>query len=54
MQSQKLTLNERIKRMEKLGLIDPIDEKGFVKIPQQIKVKKGVAQKLLQEDREHH
>ena len=54
MQSKALSLNERIKRMEILGLIDPIDEKGFIKIPPQIKVKKGVAQKLLQEDRERH
>jgi len=51
MKSKELPLNERIKRMENLGLIDPIDEKGLKKIPPPIPVTDGIAQKLLQEDR---
>jgi hypothetical protein len=51
MQSKELPLNERIKRMENLGLIDPIDDKGLVKVPPPIPVQDGIAQKLLQEDR---
>ena len=50
-QTRELPLYERIKRMEDLGLIDPITEKSLTKIPPPIPVAEGIAQKLLQEDR---
>jgi prevent-host-death family protein len=52
-QSRELPLDERIKRMENLGLIDPIDPNGLKKVPPPIPVPDGMAQKLLQEDRDH-
>jgi prevent-host-death family protein len=50
-QPRELPLDERIKRMEDLGLIDPVDGKGLKKVPPPIPVPDGIAQKLLQEDR---
>lgn len=50
-QTKELPLDERIKRMEDSGLIDPIAAKGLTKIPPPIPVPEGIAQKLLQEDR---
>ena len=52
-QTRELPLYERIKRMEDLGLIDPITEKSLTKIPPPIQVSEGIAQKLLQEDRDN-
>jgi len=52
MKSKGPPLDERIDRMENLGLIDPIDEKGLKKVPPPIPVPDGIAQKLLGEDRE--
>ena len=51
MNSKELPLDERIKRMENLGLIDPVDDKGLKKVPPPIPVPDGIAQKLLQEGR---
>ena len=51
MQSKELPLYERIKRMENLGLIEPIDDKDLLNVPPPIPVQEGIAQKLLQEDR---
>jgi len=50
-QARDLPLDERIKRMEDLGLIDPIAGKNPKKIPPPIPVPESIAQKLLQEDR---
>ena len=52
-QTRELPLYERIKRMEDLGLIDPIAEKGFTKIPPPIPMPDGIPQILLQEDRDN-
>ena len=48
-----LPLDERIKRMEDQGLIAPIAGKGLKKIPPPIPVPEGIAQKLLQDDRDN-
>ena len=50
-QPKELPLKERIKRLEDLGLIDPIEGKGLKTLPPPIPVPGGIAQKLLQEDR---
>jgi len=52
-QPEELPLDERIQRMEDLGLMDPIDAKGLKKVPPPIPVADGIAQKLLQEDRDN-
>ena len=52
-QPKELPLNERIKRLEDLGLIDPIEGKGLKTVPPPIPVPAGIAQKLLQEDRDN-
>ena len=50
-QTRELPLDERIKRLEDQGLVDPIGGKGLVKIPPPIPVPDDIAQKMLQEDR---
>ena len=50
-QTRKLPLGERIKRLEDQGLIGPIAGKGLNKIPPPIPVPDGISQKMLQEDR---
>ena len=52
-QARDLPLDERIKRMEDQGLIDPITGKSLKKIPPPIPVPEGIAQKLLQDDRDN-
>ena len=52
MQSSELPLNERIKRVENLGLIEPIDDKVLMKVPPPIPVEEEIAQKMRQEDRD--
>jgi prevent-host-death family protein len=52
-QARDLSLDERIKRMEDQGLIDPIAGKSPKKIPPPLPVPEGIAQKLLQEDRDN-
>ena len=52
-QTRELPLGERIKRLEDQGLIDPIAGKGLNKIPPPIPVPDGIAQKMLQEDRDN-
>lgn len=51
-QTRELPLGERIKRLEDQGLIDPIARKNLNKIPSPIPVPDGIAQKMLQEDRD--
>jgi len=51
-QTRELPLGERIQRLEDQGLIDPIAGKGLNKIPPPIPVPDGVAQKMLQKDRD--
>ena len=50
-QPSELPLDERIKRMEDSGLIDPNTGKVLKTIPPPIPLAEGIAQKLLQEDR---
>jgi len=52
-QPNELSLDERVKRMEDLGLIEPIEVTAIKKIPPPIPVPDGIAQKMLQEDREN-
>ncbi len=52
-QTRELSLDERVKRLEDQGLIDPIAGKGLNKIPPPIPVPNGIAQKMLQEDRDN-
>ena len=50
--TKEMPLKERIKRMEDRGQIEPVTAKGQVKIPPQIPVSNGIAQQLLQEERD--
>lgn len=52
-QIRELPLGERIKRLEDQGLIDPNSGKGLNKIPPPIPVPNGIAQRILQEDRDN-
>jgi prevent-host-death family protein len=52
-QTRELSLGERVKRLEDQGLIDPIAGKSLNKIPPPIPVPNGIAQKMLQEDRDN-
>ena len=52
-QTKELTLGERLKRLEDQGLIDPKVSKGMIKIPPPIPVPDGIAQQMLQEDRDN-
>jgi prevent-host-death family protein len=51
-QIKDLPLGERIRRMEEQGLIDPTTANTIDKIPPPIPVPDGIAQKLLQEERD--
>jgi len=51
--SGELPLSERLKRLEDQGLIDPNDRKDVIKIPPPIPVPDGIAQQILQEDRDN-
>lgn len=50
--TKEMPLKERIKRMEDRGQIEPVTAEGQVKIPPPIPVPNGIAQQLLQEERE--
>ena len=50
--TKEMPLKERIKRMEDRGQIEPDTAKGQVKLPPPIPVPNGIAQQLLQEERE--
>ena len=50
--TKEMPLKERIKRMEDRGQIEPVTAKGQVKIPPPIPVPNGIAQQLLQEERD--
>lgn len=52
-QTRELSVGERVKRLEDQGLIDPIAGKSLKKIPPPIPVPSGIAQKMLQEDRDN-
>lgn len=52
-QTRELPLRERLKRLEDQGLIDPDIRKDLVKIPPPIPVPDGIAQQMLQEDRDN-
>ncbi|MFH1946382.1 MAG: type II toxin-antitoxin system prevent-host-death family antitoxin [Acidobacteriota bacterium] len=49
--SEFLSLEERIERLERQGIIEPIDQKSIKPFPPPIPLPKGLAQKFLQEDR---
>jgi hypothetical protein len=50
--TEEMPLKERIKRMEDRGQIEPVTYEDQVKIPPPIPVPDGIAQHLLQEERE--
>ena len=50
--TKEMPLKERIKRMEDRGQIEPVTAKGQVKIPPAIPAPNGIAQQLLQEERD--
>jgi prevent-host-death family protein len=52
-QPRELPLDERIKRLEDLGMIDSAEGKSFKTVPPPIPVTGEIAQKLLQEDRDN-
>jgi prevent-host-death family protein len=52
-QPKELPLQERIQRMEDLGLIDPIEARGLKTVPPPIPVPDGIAQKFLRKDRDN-
>lgn len=47
-----LPLSSRIKEMEETGMLEPVIGKGPRRLPPPVPVEKGVAQMLLEEDRE--
>ena len=49
--TKEMPLKERIKRMEDRGQIKPVTAEGQVKLPPPIPVPHGIAQQLLQEER---
>jgi prevent-host-death family protein len=51
-EKESLPLNARIKRLEEQGVIEIHKGKKYTKMPQPIPVPNGIAQRLLQEDRE--
>ena len=52
-QREDLSLEERIKILEGQGLIEEISPERLKKIPSPIRVPDNLAQKFLQEDRDH-
>ena len=53
MEKNALPLSERIRRLEEQGMLTPVSKKLKKKIPIPIPVADNLAQKLLQEDRNH-
>ena len=49
--SESLSLEERIERLERQGIIEPINQKSIKSFPPPIPLPKELAQKFLQEDR---
>jgi prevent-host-death family protein len=47
-----LPLSSRIKEMEETGILEPVTGKGRRRLPPPIPVEKGMAQMLIEEDRE--
>ena len=52
MASRDLDLRERIDRLVEQGIIEPLSGERLLTIPPPIPVPKGVAQRMLQEDRD--
>ena len=52
MASRDLALRERIDRLVEQGIIEPLSGERLLTIPPPIPVPKGVAQRMLQEDRD--
>jgi prevent-host-death family protein len=52
MASRDLALRERIDRLVEQGIIEPLSGERLATIPPPIPVPKGVAQRMLQEDRD--
>jgi prevent-host-death family protein len=52
MTSRDLALRERIDRLVEQGIIEPLSGERLATIPPPIPVPKGVAQRMLQEDRD--
>lgn len=50
---QSLSFDEQIRRLEEQGVIEPISGAPMEKLPPPLPVEKGLAQKYLQEDRNH-
>ncbi len=51
--TESIPLHERIKMLEEAGVIERRHEKGRGEIPRPIPVPEGLAQRLLQEDRDN-
>jgi len=50
---QAMTLAERLKRLEERGIIEQTSERHMKKVPPPLPLEEGLAQKFLQEDRNH-
>lgn len=48
-----ITLEERIRRLEDMGILEPKPTQQSLRIPKPICIPSGLAQKILQEDREN-
>jgi hypothetical protein len=44
-------LADRIRRLERLGLMDPLPKKSLKRLPEPLPAPEGIGQKYLQEDR---
>jgi prevent-host-death family protein len=53
MEKDTLPLSERVRRLEDQGVLAPLNRKSEKRIPIPIPVENDLAQKLLQEDRNH-
>ncbi|MCF8081347.1 MAG: type II toxin-antitoxin system prevent-host-death family antitoxin [Desulfobacterales bacterium] len=50
---QEISFNERIRRLEEQGMIEPASGHRGKKLPTRLLLRKGLAQKYLKEDRKH-
>ncbi len=50
---QSFALEERLKRLEECGAIEPRNRKHMNKVPPPLPLAEGIAQKVLQEDRNY-
>jgi prevent-host-death family protein len=49
--SENVLLADRIRRLERLGLMDPLPKKSLKRLPEPLPAPEGIGQKYLQEDR---